>query len=361
MSKKTPLYQFHLDNQGRMVEFGGFLLPVNYSSGIIHEHNKVRTEVGLFDVSHMAEIHLKGKELVPFLNHLLTNEFSNMKSGKIKYTLMLNERGTVIDDLLVYYFDNNHAMLVCNAANHEKALNWITQQAPESVEVDDQSAETGLLSLQGPHAQKVMEMFCDENDLPSKYYTFKDEVSFDSHKVLISRTGYTGEDGFEIYCQWNDTLDFANKLLSTNLVTLCGLGSRDTLRLEAGLPLYGHELSEEINPFEANLNPFIKMNKDDFIGKSALENADITQTRVGLKLIDRGIAREESDVYVDDKKIGVVTSGTKLPFVGYAGAMALINKEFSTLNQIVDVDVRGRKLKAEVIKLPFYSRKKEEK
>ncbi len=355
MTKRTALYDTHLALGGKMVEFGGYLLPVHYRLGILGEHKKVRSEAGLFDVSHMAEIFIRGEGYIEFINHLLTNDFSNMQPGQIKYTLMLNEDGNIIDDLLVY---NNHdqVMLVCNAANHEKDLAWIKKQAPSSIEVVDHSEHIGLLALQGPHSQEIIEEFVKKEDLPEKYYTFNNEVLFNQHQVLISRTGYTGEDGFEIYCSVEDTQAIWEALVGTEKVTPAGLGSRDTLRLEAGLPLYGHEMSETINPFEAGLKLFVKMNKETFIGKEALLNKTISKTRVGLKLIDRGIAREGAEIYIDDQKIGVVTSGSQLPYLNYAGAMALIDEKYSTIGQEVIVDVRGRKLKAEIIQLPFYKR-----
>lgn len=360
MSKKTPLYQFHLNHEGRMVEFGGYLLPVNYSKGIKHEHFSVREDVGLFDVSHMAEIFLKGDKVKEFLNHLLTNDFSKMKPGQIKYTLMLNHEGGIVDDLLVYY-DDEQVMLVCNASNHQKDVEWIKSQLTDGIELNDLSEEIGLLALQGPNALKVLKQITNEEDIPQKYYTFKGDVLVAGKKVHLSKTGYTGEDGFEIYCHAADVEHIANKLLETGEVELCGLGARDTLRLEAALPLYGHEMDDSITPFDTNLGFFTKMNKDDFIGKKALESSKHNKTRVGLKMIDRGIAREECVVYKDDKVIGKVTSGTQLPYVGYAGAMAIIDQEHSEIGNEVIVDVRGRKLKAEIIELPFYTRKKEEK
>lgn len=355
MIKTTVLYDTHVALKGKMVEFGGYLLPVHYELGIIGEHKKVRSEAGLFDVSHMAEIHLSGEGLVPFLNHLLSNEFSKMKPGQIKYTMMLNHQGHILDDLLVY-FNEEGVMLVCNAANHEKDLVWIIQQAPANIKVDDCSDQTGLLALQGPRSVEVMQKFVDEKDLPQKYYTFKNQVDFQGMETLISRTGYTGEDGFEIYCKVEDTPQIWNLIMETGLVTPAGLGARDTLRLEAGLPLYGHEMNEEINPFETDLGFFTKMNKEDFIGKQALVGTEPQRTRVGLKLVDRGIAREGSEVYFGDEIIGVVTSGSQLPYLGYAGAMALVDKKYGNIGQEVIVDVRGRKLKAEIIKLPFYKR-----
>ena len=361
MSKKTPLYQFHLDHGGKMVEFGGYLLPVNYDHTIKEEHNFVRNQVGLFEVSHMAEIFIKGPKTLEFINHLLTNDFSKMKPGQIKYTLMLNHEGGIVDDLLVYYTSDQDVMLVCNASNHEKDLNWIYEQIIDGVEIIDYSEHIALLALQGPQSIDVLKQFTNQEDIPQKYYTFKGDVLVADCNVHLSRTGYTGEDGVEIYCDINDVETIANKFLATNQVTLCGLGSRDTLRLEAGLPLYGHEMTDEITPHETGLGFFVKMKKDDFIGKKALEEKQSNKTRVGLKMIDRGIARQDNKVYVDDKEIGIVTSGTQLPYVGYAGAMAIIDKAYAELGTQVIVDVRGRKVTAEVIKLPFYSRKKEEK
>lgn len=359
MNKKTPLYQFHLDHDGKMVEFGGYLLPVQYPLGINAEHKKVREEAGLFDVSHMAEIHLKGPQVLDFINHLLSNDFTSMKEGQIKYTLMLNHEGGIIDDLLVYY-SKDHVMLVCNASNHEKDYHWIKDNLVEGIELIDYSDQTALLALQGPQAIEALSQLIDEREIPEKYYTFRNNVKVCGYETLISRTGYTGEDGVEIYCPVDSVQKIAEALLETGLVTLCGLGARDTLRLEAGMPLYGHEMDEQTSPFQTSLGFFVKMKKDHFIGKEALLNDPKDKVRVGLKMIDRGIARQDCEVYVDDQKVGIVTSGTQLPYAGYAGAMAIIDKAYSELGQEVIVDVRGRKVKAEVIKLPFYSRKKEE-
>lgn len=360
MTKRTPLYQFHLDHDGKMVEFGGYLLPVNYPTGINTEHKIVREEAGLFDVSHMAEIHLKGPQVLEFLNHLLSNDFSNMEEGQIKYTLMLNHDGGIIDDLLVYY-SKDHVMLVCNAGNHEKDYNWIKENLVEGIELIDYSNETSLLALQGPKAIEAINHLIDKALIPEKYYTFKNNIEVCGYETLISRTGYTGEDGIEIYCPNEAVTIIAEELLNTGLVTLCGLGARDTLRLEAGMPLYGHEMDESTTPYQTSLGFFVKMKKENFIGKDALLKDPKDKKRVGLRMIDRGIARQNCDVYVDDKKVGIVTSGTQLPYVGYAGAMAILDKEYSELGKEVIVDVRGRKVKAEIIELPFYSRKKEEK
>lgn len=360
MNKRTPLYHFHLNHDGKMVEFGGYLLPVNYPTGISAEHKIVREEAGLFDVSHMAEIHLKGPHVLEFLNHLLSNDFSSMKEGQIKYTLMLNHEGGIIDDLLVYCSDD-HVMLVCNASNHQKDYDWIKQNLVNGIELIDYSEQTALLALQGPKAIEALSQLIDEKEIPEKYYTFKNNIKVCGVETLISRTGYTGEDGVEIYCPVEAVEKIAEALFDTGIVSLCGLGARDTLRLEAGMPLYGHEMDETVSPYQTSLGFFVKMKKDDFIGKKALLNDPKNKKRVGLKMIDRGIARQDCDVYVNDQKVGVVTSGTQLPYVGYAGAMAIIDKEFSEIGQEVIVDVRGRKIKAEIIPLPFYSRKKEEK
>lgn len=359
MQRKTPLYETHLSNRGKMVDFAGYELPIQYPQGIITEHHAVRNEVGLFDVSHMARLWLTGPDATEFLNYLITNDVSTMKMSQMKYTLLCNPQGGIIDDILVYKFSDEKYLIVGNAANHQKVSEWIQSHLTGQVSFKDSTHETGLIALQGPKAESVLRPLMDVTQLPQKYYTFNENVMIDNRIYTVSRNGYTGEDGFEIMGSPDNIVHLASQLYEAG-VAPCGLGARDTLRLEAGMPLYGQEMSEDINPYEVGLGFFVKLNKDDFIGKEALKNKPLSQSRVGLKMIDRGIARLGSEVYLDDQKIGVVTSGTQLPTVGYAGAMAFVKPQYLESTTVVTVDVRGRKLKAEIIKLPFYSRKKKE-
>lgn len=360
MDKKTPLYQKHVDLKGKIVPFAGFLLPVQYAGmGLVKEHLAVRNNVGLFDVSHMGEIIIEGKDAFPNVQNLFTNDFSEMVAGQIKYTLLCNEQGGIIDDLIVYKYNDDKFMAVVNASNIQKDFTWITDHIDGDVEAINKSEEISLIAIQGPKAKATLEKLISETDFPNKYYTFKENVLIDGMSIDLSETGYTGEAGYELYTKSEDVVKLWDLLLEAGAefdITPCGLGSRDTLRLEAGMPLYGHEMSEEINPLQVGLNFAVKLSKDQFIGKDALEKADIKKVRVGLKVTGKGIVREEAPIFVNDEEIGISTSGTHGPFLGYAIAMALIDREYAEIGQEVVVSVRGRSVPAEVVKLPFYKR-----
>lgn len=345
-----------------MVPFAGYSMPVQYPSGVIAEHMAVRTAAGLFDVSHMGELLLTGAGVLPFLQLLLTNNMDGMQDGDCRYSPMCNAEGGVVDDLIVYRLSETSYLLVVNASNKQKDVDWITSYLPNDVTMEDQSDMTSELALQGPNSVAIISRLADAALLPQKGYTFVHSLQVAGIDCLVSRTGYTGEDGFELYCKNEDAAALWEALLAAGQeygLIACGLGARDTLRLEAGMPLYGQEMSDVITPKEANLGFFVKMDKPNFIGKEALENAGEPKCRrSGLKLTGRGIAREGAEVYKGDKQIGVVTSGTKLPFVDYAGAMALLDSDAREIGSTVEIDVRGRRIEAEVIKLPFYHRAK---
>ncbi|MDI9519095.1 MAG: glycine cleavage system aminomethyltransferase GcvT [Bacillota bacterium] len=353
MVKKTPLYDIHLELNGKMVEYAGYYLPIQYS-GIIEEHNIVRNNVGLFDVSHMGQFIIEGKDALKFINLLISNDITNLQVNKIRYSPMLNENGGIIDDLLIYKLDEEEYMLVVNAANKEKDFKWIIDNLIDDVIVYDASDNICQIAIQGPNSEKVMKKLTDK--LPERFYSFI-EVDINGTNVLISRTGYTGEDGFELYFDSNEGINMYKKLLKAGKefeIKPCGLGCRDTLRLEASLPLYGHEMSEEISPLDTGLERFVKFDKDNFIGKDSLK--DKNKTRIGLKIVDRGIVREDSEILYEDKQIGITTSGTFLPYLNGAYAMAIVDKEYSKVGNIVECIVRNRKIKAEIISLPFYKR-----
>jgi len=353
MVKKTPLYDIHLELNGKMVEYAGYYLPIQYS-GIIEEHNIVRNNVGLFDVSHMGQFIIEGKDALKFINLLISNDITNLQVNKIRYSPMLNENGGIIDDLLIYKLNEEEYMLVVNAANKEKDFKWIIDNLIDDVIVYDASDNICQIAIQGPNSEKVMKKLTDK--LPERFYSFI-EVDINGTNVLISRTGYTGEDGFELYFDSNEGINMYKKLLKAGKefeIKPCGLGCRDTLRLEASLPLYGHEMSEEISPLDTGLERFVKFDKDNFIGKDSLK--DKNKTRIGLKIVDRGIVREDSEILFEDKQIGITTSGTFLPYLNGAYAMAIVDKEYSKVGNIVECIVRNRKIKAEIISLPFYKR-----
>ncbi|NLD34555.1 MAG: glycine cleavage system aminomethyltransferase GcvT [Clostridiales bacterium] len=362
MEKKTPLYDLHVRLQGKIVPFAGYLLPVQYPTGVIAEHNAVRRACGLFDVSHMGEILFEGPDALSNLQRMHTNDFSGMQVGRVRYSPICNKQGGIVDDLIVYKFAEDRYLLIVNAANKDKDFAWYTKHAQGDVKILDLSDQYAQLALQGPKAPAVLARVADAAQLPTKYYTFTEHVLVAGVDCLVSRTGYTGELGYELYCKPEDAVRLAEALLEAGKddgLIPCGLGARDTLRLEAGMPLYGHEMSDDITPLEVGLDMFVKMDKPDFIGKQALlERGEPKKIRVGLMLLDRGIAREDSDVYKDDQLIGRTTSGTMGPFVGKAIAMATIDRAHANIGEKLVVDVRGRKLAAQVVALPFYTRPK---
>lgn len=362
MELKTPLYDTHVQHKGKIVPFAGYLLPVQYESGVIAEHMAVRTGCGLFDVSHMGEILCIGKDAVKNLNHMLTNDYTTMYDGQARYSPMCNENGGVVDDLIVYRIRDDHYFIVVNASNKDKDYAWMKAHAFGEVEFTDISAQVAQVALQGPKAIDILKKLVPEEAIPKKYYSCNFYGKIDGMDCIISRTGYTGEDGFEFYLAADNAAKMWELLLETGKeegLICCGLGARDTLRLEASMPLYGHEMTDDITPLEAGLGTFVKMDKEDFIGKKALvEKGEPKQKRVGLKVTGRGIIREHADVYVGDKKIGMTTSGTHCPYVKAPLAMALLDVEYTALGTDVEADVRGRRVPAEVIALPFYKKSK---
>lgn len=360
MERKTPLYDLHIELGGKIVPFAGYLLPVQYETGVIKEHMAVRTACGLFDVSHMGEILLKGPDALSNLQNFLTNDYAGMDIGRVRYSPICNENGGIVDDLIVYKFAEDEYLLVVNAANKDKDFAWFLQHAKGDVVIEDLSSQYAQLALQGPMSKKIISKLADESKLPVKYYSFVRGLEVAGIPCLVSRTGYTGELGYELYCAPDQAVSLARALLDNGKdegLIPCGLGARDTLRLEAGMPLYGHEMSDVITPLEARLDIFVKLEKDDFIGKEALISIGKPERiRIGLVLTDRGIAREGSDVFHEGKLVGVTTSGTLLPYTSKASAMALVHKDSAEEGSELEIDVRGRRLKAKVVPLPFYKR-----
>ncbi|HJA35915.1 MAG TPA: glycine cleavage system aminomethyltransferase GcvT [Firmicutes bacterium] len=361
MELKTPLYDCHLASKGKMVPFAGYSLPVQYEAGVIAEHMAVREKAGLFDVSHMAEMTLCGKDAMANVQMLVTNQCENMVDGQVKYTTMCYENGTTVDDLLVYKVDAEHILLVVNAANHAKDAQWIQEHLQGDVVFEDISDKVAQVALQGPRSLEIIRKICNESELPTKYYTFVPRMQVAGKECLVSRTGYTGEFGYEIYCAPQDAPAIWNALLENGKdegLLPCGLGCRDTLRFEAGMPLYGHEMDETITPLEAGLGFCVKMKKPDFIGKKALEEkGPVTRKMCTLKITGRGIAREHQDVYVGDQKVGFTCSGTHCPYLGGAYATAILDLPHNEVGTQVEVDVRGRRVAAEVVATPIYDRK----
>nr|WP_307998724.1 glycine cleavage system aminomethyltransferase GcvT [uncultured Merdimonas sp.] len=362
MERKTPLYEAHVKAGGKIVPFGGYLLPVQYGTGVIKEHMAVRTQAGLFDVSHMGEVLCEGKDALANLQMLLTNNYDNLVDGQARYSPMCNENGGTVDDLIVYKKCDGCYFIVVNAANKDKDYQWMLDHQFGEVTFTDVSESYAQLALQGPKAMEILKKITPEDHIPQKYYHAVFDTEVGGIPCIISKTGYTGEDGVELYLASEDAQKMWDFLLETGKeegLIPCGLGARDTLRMEAAMPLYGHEMNDEITPLETGLKFAVKMNKEDFIGKSALEKrGEPAISRVGLKVTGRGIIREEQDVYAEGKKVGHVTSGTHCPYLGYPVGMALLEKEYTEPGTKVSVDVRGRMVEAEIVPLPFYKRSK---
>lgn len=360
MENKTPLYQCHVQAEGKIVPFAGYLLPVQYKTGVIAEHLAVRNAAGLFDVSHMGEVILEGRDALKNLQMLVTNDCDSMVDGQVRYSPMCNEEGGVVDDLLIYRINKEKFLLVINAANRLKDIEWIKSRLIGDVKLIDVSDETAMIALQGPLSKKILTGLVNEEELPSKYYTFRENVNISGISCMVSKTGYTGEDGYELCCKNEDAVLLWELLLkagSGDGLIPCGLGSRDTLRLEAGLPLYGHELDDNITPLEAGLGFAVKMNKENFIGRQGIiDRGEPLRSRVGLKITGRGIARENCPVFFDDKEIGRTTSGTHAPYLGYPIAMALVDPKYGKVGTDLLVEIRGKRIPAEIVPLPFYKR-----
>ena len=358
---KTPLYDRHAQNGGKLVPFAGYWLPVQYPAGVIAEHQAVRERVGLFDVSHMGEVSFVGKGALKTIQHLLCNDYTSLQPGRVRYSPMLGAQGGVVDDVLVYKISDESYLMVVNAANRHKDVKHILAHQLEDVVITDLSDGICQLALQGPKAEAVMEQLLPKEQIPQKYYSFSREVTLAGAKCLLSRTGYTGEDGFEVYAAADDAVKLFDLLTEAGKpfgLQLCGLGCRDTLRLEAAMPLYGHEMDDAISPMETGLGRYVKLEKPEFIGREALlAMGEPHRARVGLRVTGRGIAREHQDVYEKGRLVGHTTSGTHCPTVGPV-AMALVEASAAELGAKVEVDVRGRRVEAEIVPLPFYTRQK---
>jgi aminomethyltransferase len=362
--KKTPLNEAHRSLGGKMVDFGGWDMPVQYEAGVIAEHMATRERAGLFDVSHMGEIWVEGEDAIPFVNRITTNDVTKLVDGQAHYSALTNERGGVVDDLLVYRFDVDKLLLVVNASTTEKDWAWITShKGDENVTLTNASADYCQIAVQGPRALEIAQKFTDVNLADIKYYHFTVD-KFDSTDAIISRTGYTGEDGFEIYANKDEAVRLWNDLLEAGAefgILPAGLAARNTLRLESAMSLYGNELSDDISPLEAGLGWICKLSKGEFIGRepmAKLKEEGLKKKLVGFEMIDKGIARDHFDVYVGEEKVGYVTSGSPAPFLKKNIGLAFVPTEFAKPGQEITIDVRGKKLAARVVPTPFYKREK---
>jgi len=358
-ARQTPLYNSHVRLGGKLVPFAGWALPVQYS-GVIPEHNTVRNAAGLFDVSHMGEIIVTGPEAEKALNYLTCNDVSKIYDGKAQYNAITNEAGGVVDDIIVYRFSVGHYLVCVNAANTERAFESLLSNNKFDAEFVNKSADYGQIALQGPQAIKIFSDFSGKSLDDLKPFHFL-EMRLNSCDVIVARTGYTGEDGVELFIGWGDTEKIWEGLLESGVakgLAPAGLGARDSLRLEACYPLHGHELAEDITAVESGLGWIVKPEKDDFIGKEVLarEKSEGSQrTLVGFFVDDPGIVREGSQLVSEEgRSIGHVTSGTRTPTLNKALGLALVNSEFKKIDTKFKAEVRGRQLACHVVKKPFY-------
>ncbi len=356
--KHTPLYDLHKELGAKMVPFAGWMMPVQYT-GVIDEHLNVRSNVGLFDVSHMGEIEVSGSGALKAVEHVTSNSVSKLTNGKVQYTLLCNDNGGVVDDTTLYKLADDRYLFCVNAGNTEKDYNWIKEHAGSTARVENKSDSYAQFALQGPLSQELLQMFCKEDLSGLKYYHFI-VTDLLGTPAIISRTGYTGEDGFEIYMKPEISQIFWKELLNKGVefgIKPSGLGARDTLRLEMCYLLYGHELEDQVNPFEAGLEWIVKLDKGPFLGSKALEKIKkegTNQKIIGLKMIDKGIPRAGYKISDGEKNIGHITSGTMSPSLGIAIGIGFVKPDFFNTDQEVFVEIRGRLAKAKVVRTPFY-------
>ncbi|MCL2695714.1 MAG: glycine cleavage system aminomethyltransferase GcvT [Clostridiales bacterium] len=362
--KRTPLYESHIELGAKMVDFGGWEMPIQYTS-IIEEHTATRERAGLFDVSHMGEFEVRGRNAKEVLNQLVTCDLNLLEPDKIVYTFLTNENGGVVDDLLIYMLSDYQFLLVVNASNTEKDYLWLKEKAAQisyETTVINLSDTYGQIAIQGPAAQTILQRLTDFDLSQIRFFHF-DMLTICGADTIVSRSGYTGEDGFEIYMPKAHATEIWNALLAAGKeegIAPVGLGARDTLRFESALPLYGHELSAEITPIEAGLKFFVKFDKCDFPGKEIMQrqvNEGTDRRLVGIELIERGIPRDGYRVEKDGADVGYITSGAYSPTFKKGLAMALLRTDIIEPDGEVDVVIRGNRVKAKLVKLPFYKKK----
>ncbi len=350
---RTPLYDWHVAHKARMVPFGGWDMPVQYSS-VIDEHKNVRSAAGLFDVSHMGRLSFAGPGAFDLIQKVWTNNAATMKDFQVRYGLICQEDGGILDDVLVYRWPYGWAMVV-NASNRDKIVAWLKQHAGSlDVQIQDQTLDTAMLAVQGPKALAMCAGMFSADPATLKYY-FASPTQYKGQGCVVSRTGYTGEDGIEIMVSKTQAIELADDLAARG-VAPCGLGARDTLRLEAAMPLYGHELTDKINPMQAGLAWAVKLDKGDFIGREALTKATADPKRIGLEVEGKRAAREGCPILTDGSHIGTVTSGSYAPTLEKSIAMGYAPAKYAVVGTSLMVDIRGTPTPAKVVALPFYKR-----
>jgi len=358
--KRTSLYDVMVASGGKMVDFAGFEMPVQFS-GIINEHMAVRKSLGLFDVSHMGEILVTGKDTISFVDFLVANKVSKMEINQVIYTPMCYENGTCVDDLLVYKFNDEKLLLVVNASNKDKDFQHIKGLSEKySVKVEDQSDEYGQIAVQGPNAIKALSKITDEDLDDISFYWFK-ETMIDGKNVILSRTGYTGEDGFEVYCDsknapilWKSIMDAGAEFDAIP----CGLGARDTLRFENRLVLYGHELDNKTTPIEARLSWAIDW-ESDFNGKDAIleeKEKGLYKKLIGFEMVKPGVPRQGYKIFSGEEEIGYVTSGCKAPYLNKFLGLGYVKMGYTKIGTDLTIEIRNKKVEAKVVKTPFYKK-----
>jgi aminomethyltransferase len=362
--KKTPFFDAHVKHGGKMVDFSGWFLPVQFK-GMTEEHNFVRTSCGLFDVSHMGEFLVEGPDALKFVDNLITNDAVKLNVNQILYTPMCRENAGVVDDLLVYKYSDTKFFLVVNAANIDKDFKWCSEvkdKMKANIKLQNLSENYAQLAIQGPKAEKILQKLTKTDLSKLKFYWFC-EGEIEGTHCIISRTGYTGEDGFELYFTPKDGLHLYDAILNAggSEIMPCGLGSRDTLRFEAKLMLYGHELDDQTTPIEATIAWTVKLNKPAFIGKQILSEQKEKGTKkilAGLEMIDKGVPRAHYDVYHSGGKVGYITTGAQSPTLKKFIALAYVPPELAKPDSVVEVKIRDKFLKAKVVSLPFYKRER---
>lgn len=348
--QRTPLYASHVKLKARMVDFHGWEMPIQYA-GIVEEHAAVRKAAGLFDLSHMGRVRIQGADRRAFLQKILTINVDQVPPGKCRYTFLLTDKGTVIDDLILYAGGPDD-LLVVNASNREKDLEWMKSKLSGDVKIVDETLSTALIAIQGPRSVETMKRVLEVDPSAMGYYTFATLGEF-----FVSRTGYTGEDGFEIFVPAARATEIWDRFIAANIAPI-GLGARDTLRTEAAMPLYGNDLDDATTPLEAGLDFAIDLAKPDFVGQAALKAGKPARRLAGLVMESKRIARQGYEVFHEGAKAGAVTSGTWSPVLEKSIALAYLPPALRKEGTAVEVDVRGRREKATVVKLPFYRRKK---
>ncbi len=361
MAKRTALYQEHLNLKGKMVEFAGWDMPVHYAEGLAAEHAACRSAAGLFDVSHMGEVLVRGSRALEFLNSLVSNNVAKIADNQAQYTVMCYDDGGCVDDLIIHRANEFEFFICVNATKNKKDFEWMKSHAPADVSVEDVSRQYTQIAIQGRHARKILQKLTDTKLDEIKHYWFrKDRVL--GEPAIIARTGYTGEDGFEIYVPWDSGPKIWNALFTEGAplgVKACGLGARDTLRTEMKYPLYGHEIDRGLNPIEAGLGWAVKLDKPDFIGKKALvaiKEAELNRSLVGLRSLGRAIPRQGYALELNGANAGIVTSGTFSPSLKCGIAIAYVDRAHSKIGARVDVLVRDQRAAHEIVETPFYKR-----